>query len=37
MVVTRLSVDPLVMLMPSANMLRIREFLIVILSVFAPQ
>ena len=37
MLLTRLSVLPLVMLMPSANMFRIREFLIVMLSVLAPQ
>ena len=37
MSVTRLPVLPLVMLMPSAKMFRIREFLIVMLSVLVPQ
>ena len=34
---TRLSVLPFVMLTPSANMFRIRELVIFIRSVFAPQ
>ncbi len=37
LLVTWLSVDPLVMLTPSANMFRIREFSMVIRSLLAPQ
>lgn len=37
LLLTRLSVLPLVMLMPSAKVSRIREFLITMESVLAPQ